>query len=734
MTAWLRRLSIIAFILAIVAALVLALLREVQIKRMDRDEKAVAMAARAISSLSTLRYHASQLRAIEAAYALTGNKALFDSYRKSADVITWETKNLEAQRAVSAGVARHFSTLSPKGEELVRHATQLMQLAERTDFATAGSAAAEHVAKRSEDDYISMLYRAEIDLIAERDAKRTSFDTNAGLLGPWPTILMISAFALGFIGIALAVAPAAVAPREASAELVLESQDAVTRLPTRQYLRMALQRATAANQKANTYSAVVLADIVSFRKVNERFGFDLGDQLLRKLADRALRQIRQGDTVARMPGDEFAVVVFRSSRAELDAFIAGLQGELQRPCRLGEEAVRVNVCVGAGFAPDDGKDAEKLLELAGERLKEAQKTVRRGIKVFRRAPGQNTSEMEAAGPISQEQPRSAEDVDRPRAPVRAAALAATAGAAAGVVAGAAAAGVAATAAAKVATPRAPAPNPFAVAPFADTRAGAPDFAIGSAELAANTVPAETSKAAFPGIADLLADVQKTVKLDTPLAQAAPPMPSMSAVAATSPTGVASDATSADIKAIYEAELMRYLGNDTAVPAPAMAAPAAPAAAASLADSSARASHDAMNPPPAPVSPTSADSTPEDSVESLLAQLSGTPAAAASPPPDPHAPMDFDLGLPAAANPAASAGDFSSHDLELSSPSGFANSIDIPPLEFESSKTSGEPVNESASRAEALLSRAAEATMQLPAFEPETFDPERTLVLPPRQPS
>lgn len=675
MTVWLRRLSIAAFVLAILCALLLALMREVQMKRLDRDEKSIATANAALASFGTLRYHAAQLRSLEASYALTGNNALLESYKKSVDLVSWEIKNLESQRAVSEGVARHLPTIANRSEAIVKHGGALIDLAKQTDFATAGSFAAEHIAKRLEEEYIGLLYRAELDLLAERDARRQSFATNMGLLGEWPLILKIAAVALGLLGVALAVAPGAVAPREASAELVLESQDNVTRLPTRQYLRVALQRATTAAQKNGTFMAVVLADIVSFRKVNERFGFDLGDQLLRKLADRALRQIRQGDTVARMPGDEFAVIVFRSSRAELEDFVSGLQAELQRPCRLGEEAVRVHVCVGAGFAPDDSKDAEKLLELAAERLKEAQKTTKRGIKVFRRVTGEHTSQLELGGPVSVDGPRSPEDVDRPRASARAA-MAASA-----VAAGAAALAKSAAASARENVTPEMASGPTVVEPVATPTA------VPAAAPAASHNDTQSTKA-FPGIADLLADVQKTQPNNEPLLPPAPAAPTGQAARSSEPS-------SADIKAIYEAELLRYLGDGAG--ASTEAPPAAPAPTA------------AEQPPAAEFAASTAAPLFNSAVDVMPPLEYSKPPATPLVTHESSVPTHSEIG-----------------DIEtMAGPAG-GGATDVPPLIFDPAPR----LPDAADRAEALLSKVAEATSQVPT----TFDPEKTIVLPPRKPS
>jgi diguanylate cyclase (GGDEF)-like protein len=499
MTVWLRRLSIGALVLALLIALVYGIVREVQVKRMAREEQAAAATAQNLASLSTLRYHSAQMRAVEAAYALTGDAGFFEAYKKSRDVVKWELGMLKSRASISPALASQYPKIEARVGELMAHASKLVDLRERTDFATAGSFAAEQIAKRAGDDFVGLLYRAEIDLQGELERQRKQFAGSAGESVPFADVFKVLAILLGFLGVALAVAPGALAPREVNQKLLLESQDNVTRLPTRQYFRLALERAKGYAGKEGTHYGVLLFDIVSFRKVNERFGYDSGDQLLRKLADRTLRLIRQGDTVTRMPGDEFALLVFRDTRQELDTFIDTLQAELGRPCRLGDEAVRVNVCIAAGFFPEDGQDPEKLMDIAAERLNRAQKTAKRGIKVLRRKEGQNTSEMEE-GPIS-----SAEEtgiaVPRPVSPV-----------AAGVASAVAAAEVP--------------PEPAVIGPAK----------------------------AFPGVAELLAEAreeshQATVKLDTSLLSAS----------ASVPVNDAATAASDDIRAIYEAELRRYLG-------------------------------------------------------------------------------------------------------------------------------------------------------------------------------
>ncbi len=111
--------------------------------------------------------------------------------------------------------------------------------------------------------------------------------------------------------------------------------------------------------------ALLYIDLDGFKSINDSFGHNAGDTVLREVAARMLDIVRRSDTVARLGGDEFAVLLPRIAGPE-DATRIGahLQESISRPvCCLGQQLV-VGASIGIGIFPDDGSDSESLLRAA----------------------------------------------------------------------------------------------------------------------------------------------------------------------------------------------------------------------------------------------------------------------------------------------------------------------------------------------------------------------------------
>jgi diguanylate cyclase (GGDEF)-like protein len=95
-------------------------------------------------------------------------------------------------------------------------------------------------------------------------------------------------------------------------------QDQLTRLPNRPYFRERLAQMLAAAARSKRQVALLLFDIDGFKAVNDTLGHEAGDRLLREIADRVGRRVRQADTFARVGGDEF-VILMEIGRDKSDA-------------------------------------------------------------------------------------------------------------------------------------------------------------------------------------------------------------------------------------------------------------------------------------------------------------------------------------------------------------------------------------------------------------------------------
>ncbi|MBU3069411.1 EAL domain-containing protein [Aestuariicella sp. G3-2] len=142
--------------------------------------------------------------------------------------------------------------------------------------------------------------------------------------------------------------------------------DSLTGLPNRTLLRDRLKQSTARARRAGQQVALLLLDLDHLKQVNDRFGHALGDSLLQQVAQRLQDCVRDEDTVARVGGDEFAVLVSGlADRVQAVTAVARLSEtichRLTQSFTVGAEQIDIGVRAGIAFYPADGSEADTLL-------------------------------------------------------------------------------------------------------------------------------------------------------------------------------------------------------------------------------------------------------------------------------------------------------------------------------------------------------------------------------------
>jgi len=174
--------------------------------------------------------------------------------------------------------------------------------------------------------------------------------------------------------------------RRIEAQIVAQAyNDPLTKLPNRARLLDRLDVDLAQARRHERKLAVVYLDIDFFKYVNDSWGHSLGDSLLQSLALRLKRSVREADTVARMGGDEFVILVPELRQSEDLASIAQkLLGLISRPFSLEGRTIQIAASIGIASFPEDGTEPEELLRNADAAMYRAKELGRNNFQLCTR--------------------------------------------------------------------------------------------------------------------------------------------------------------------------------------------------------------------------------------------------------------------------------------------------------------------------------------------------------------
>lgn len=151
-------------------------------------------------------------------------------------------------------------------------------------------------------------------------------------------------------------------------DVLLEHQanhDALTGLPNRSLFLDRLGQALRHGQRESGNVALLFVDLNRFKAVNDGFGHDIGDQVLIKVAERLLGAVREKDSVARIGGDEFAVVLEGlKTPSDSGRVAAALIAALDSPLEINGQPLTIGSTIGIATYPEDGDSVELLLKRA----------------------------------------------------------------------------------------------------------------------------------------------------------------------------------------------------------------------------------------------------------------------------------------------------------------------------------------------------------------------------------
>jgi diguanylate cyclase (GGDEF)-like protein/PAS domain S-box-containing protein len=145
--------------------------------------------------------------------------------------------------------------------------------------------------------------------------------------------------------------------------------DVLTALPRRSLMVDRLEQALAYAKRHDCGVAVLYLDLDHFSSINENYGKETGDEIIKIVAERLHGAMRKENTLSRIGGDEFILVLRDLNAAfDLDEFVEGVIDTIQEPIEFGETNITVTVSLGIASFPKDDSSAEKLIRYANHAM------------------------------------------------------------------------------------------------------------------------------------------------------------------------------------------------------------------------------------------------------------------------------------------------------------------------------------------------------------------------------
>jgi diguanylate cyclase (GGDEF)-like protein len=174
---------------------------------------------------------------------------------------------------------------------------------------------------------------------------------------------------------------------------LLAYRDTLPNLPNRLLFADRLEQAVMRCERSHTSMALMLIDIDDFKLVNDSFGHDAGDKLIKAVGDLISKSLRRADTIARLGGDEFAVIIEGIDGPEDAISIAdNLTTILEHNVRLDDQETYTSASIGIAIFPGDGNDARSLLKNADTAMFRAKENGRHCFQFYK--PEMSVSAME----------------------------------------------------------------------------------------------------------------------------------------------------------------------------------------------------------------------------------------------------------------------------------------------------------------------------------------------------
>ena len=145
----------------------------------------------------------------------------------------------------------------------------------------------------------------------------------------------------------------------------MATHDELTGLANRSLMKSQMENAIAMHQRQGLKLAVLFIDLDGFKAINDQYGHDFGDQVLKQVSTRLESCVRKSDTVCRFGGDEFVILLTSLNNKEESAFIAEkVIDVIAQPYEVDSHKAHLGSSIGIAVYPEDGDNDSELLKMA----------------------------------------------------------------------------------------------------------------------------------------------------------------------------------------------------------------------------------------------------------------------------------------------------------------------------------------------------------------------------------
>lgn len=158
--------------------------------------------------------------------------------------------------------------------------------------------------------------------------------------------------------------------------------DPLTGLSNRRYFEEKISNSLMQKSKEGKIGAVIFIDIDGFKLVNDTYGHEIGDSLLKEIGKRLIASVRKEDLVSRFAGDEFIFYLPNVDKDSVLIIVKRIIEEINKPFFINNNRILTSTSVGISFFPEQGKDIKNLLRNADKAMYEAKLHGKNKFEIF----------------------------------------------------------------------------------------------------------------------------------------------------------------------------------------------------------------------------------------------------------------------------------------------------------------------------------------------------------------